>query len=135
MVVMAAGDFAAFYAGAYPGAKRLAHLLLDGSPAADDLVHDVFSELGPVYGDVVDPEDHLRFALVDRCTGRRAAGRRPAFRPRLEAGPVEIRDPSSTPSRPYRSVNEPPSSCATGPRSPTSTSPPRSAPARRRYGC
>ena len=90
---MAAGDFAAFYAGAYPDAKRLAHLLLDGSPAADAIVHDAFSELCTVYGDVMDPEDHLRFAVVERCTGRRNDGGRPVVRPGPQPGPVEIRDP------------------------------------------
>ncbi len=93
MVVVAAGDFAAFYAGAYPAAKRLAHLLLDGSPAADALVHDAFSELCAVYDDVVDPEDHLRFAVVERCTGRREDGGRRVVRPGPEPGPVEIPDP------------------------------------------
>ncbi len=93
MVVMAAGDFAAFYAGAYPGAKRLAHLVLDGSPAADDLVHDAFSELFRVYSDVVDPEEHLRVSVVERCAGRRDVGGRLAARPEPEPGPVEIRDP------------------------------------------
>jgi DNA-directed RNA polymerase specialized sigma24 family protein len=93
MVVVAAGDFAAFYAEAYPGAKRLAHLLLDGSPMADDLVHDAFSELHRTYGDGVDPHDHLRVAIVARCAGRRPVDGRPAVRPETDPGPVEVRDP------------------------------------------
>jgi DNA-directed RNA polymerase specialized sigma24 family protein len=93
MGVMAAGDFAAFYAGAYPGARRLAHLLLDGSPIADDLVHDAFSELHRTYAEDVDPEDRLRVAVVDRCAGRQYVDARPAIRPDPDPGPVEVRDP------------------------------------------
>ena len=49
-------EFEAFYDGAYPGAKRLAHLVLDGSPAADDVVADAFTRFVPAsYGATPDP--------------------------------------------------------------------------------
>jgi hypothetical protein len=92
MAVVAAGDFAAFYAGAYPDAKRLAHLLLDGSPATDDLVRDAFGRLRDEDGGVPAPEDHLRATVVELCA-RGRAGRAPSARDRPVSGPVEIRDP------------------------------------------
>jgi DNA-directed RNA polymerase specialized sigma24 family protein len=89
---MAAGDFAAFYARAYPDAKRLAHLLLDGSPSADDVVQVAFTDLHDVYSEVVDPEAHLRSVLVDRCARREHGDRRPAAAG-IGGAAVELSDP------------------------------------------
>jgi DNA-directed RNA polymerase specialized sigma24 family protein len=94
---MAAEDFAVFYERTYPGAKRLAHLLSNGSPVADDVVQDAFTRLHRVQadpGDVDNPEVFLRAAVVAGCL-------HPVRRRRVQPsagsvagpGPVEIPDP------------------------------------------
>jgi DNA-directed RNA polymerase specialized sigma24 family protein len=89
---MTAEDVAVFYTRAYPGAKRLAHLLLNGSPAADDVVQDAFAGLDREHGAVEDPETYLLAALVDGCS--RPVRRRPdGPLPGPADGPVEIPDP------------------------------------------
>jgi hypothetical protein len=86
-----ADEFAAFYARTYPGAKRLAHLVLDGSPAADDVVQDAFSRLAGGCDALADPEVGLLAEVIEGCGRiRRERGGRPGER---TTGPVEIPDP------------------------------------------
>jgi len=63
-------DFAAFYRRAYPAAKRLAHLLTNGSPDAEDVVQDVFSKLPDRYDRLDNPDAYLRRAIVNGCRQR-----------------------------------------------------------------
>jgi hypothetical protein len=89
---VAADDFAVFYEQAYPGAKQLAHLVLNGSPAADDVVQQAFTRLHEAYAELPTPHDHLRAAIVELC-GRRPSGLGPPAAPGLGNGPVEVPDP------------------------------------------
>jgi DNA-directed RNA polymerase specialized sigma24 family protein len=89
---VAADEFAVFYAQAYPGAKRLAHLLVDGAPGAEDVVQEAFSRIHDVYADLPVPEDHLRAAIVELGSGR-ASDVEPVVARRVGDGPVEVPDP------------------------------------------
>ena len=57
--------FAAFYERAYPGAKRLAHLLLNGSPDAEDVVQESLTRIHRRYSAVEFPDRYLRAAVVN----------------------------------------------------------------------
>ena len=89
---MAADEFAAFYGREYPGAKRLTHLVLDGSPAADDVVWAAFTRVASTYDVLSDPEASLRAAVIDGCRGRAGSPPTPVGEAR-STGPVEIPDP------------------------------------------
>jgi RNA polymerase sigma-70 factor, ECF subfamily len=89
---VAADEFAVFYAQVYPGAKRLAHLLLHGAPAAEDVVQVAFTLVHDVYAERPEPEDHLRAAIVE-LAGERASDVGPAVASRMGDGPVEVPDP------------------------------------------
>jgi DNA-directed RNA polymerase specialized sigma24 family protein len=89
---VAGDEFAVFYEQAYPGAKRLAHLLLNGAPAAEDVVQEAFTRILGVFAELAEPQDQLRAAIVEVGRGRsRDVG--PAVASRRGDGPVEIPDP------------------------------------------
>jgi DNA-directed RNA polymerase specialized sigma24 family protein len=94
---MAGEDFAVFYECTYPGAKRLAHLLSNGSSVADDVVQDAFTRLHRVQvdrGDVDSPEAFLRAAVVAGCLDLVRRRRvQPSAGSVAGPGPVEIPDP------------------------------------------
>jgi DNA-directed RNA polymerase specialized sigma24 family protein len=85
---VAGDEFSVFYEQAYPEAKRLAHLVLNGGPAADDVVQAAFTRVDDVYPDVPAPHDHLRAAIVELASGR--AGE---LGPIPQDGPIEVPDP------------------------------------------
>ncbi len=89
---MAGDEFAVFYEQAYPRAKRLAHLLLNGSPAADEVVQAAFTRVCDGYADLPEPHDHLRAAIVEMSRGR-TIDSGPSAPTSLGRGPVEIPDP------------------------------------------
>ena len=53
-------SFAEFYRRAYPGAKRLAYLLLNGSPDAEDVVQEAFTRLHRHHATIEHPDRYLR---------------------------------------------------------------------------
>jgi hypothetical protein len=89
---VAGDEFAVFYEQAYPEAKQLAHLMLNGSPAGDEVVQQAFTRLHGDYAGMPVPHDHLRAAIVELCAGRVGALVPPAP-PVLGNGPVEVPDP------------------------------------------
>jgi RNA polymerase sigma factor (sigma-70 family) len=78
--------FVAFYRRAYPGAKRFAHLLLNGSPDAEDVVQEAFARLDGRYSTVEHPERYLRIVIVNGAKQRMRARAREQVRMRLVAG-------------------------------------------------
>lgn len=74
--VDAEAAFAAFYGQSYLGARRLAHLLLSGSPDAEDVVQDVFARLHQRFDRLERPEAYLRVAVVNGCRQHRRAAQR-----------------------------------------------------------
>lgn len=76
---------------------RIAYVLTGSSPAAEDVVHDVFVKVGPRIAELDDPVPYLRVAVVNRC---RSLHRRVRSAPRptrpddahLDVGLVHLRD-------------------------------------------
>ena len=69
-------DFACFYRDAYPGAVRLAWLLMHDHAAAEDVVQDAFVRVRPRLETVEHRTAYLRTAIVNGCRDRaRSAGR------------------------------------------------------------
>jgi hypothetical protein len=89
---VAADEFAVFYAQTYPAAKRLAHLLLNGSPAAEDVVQLAFTRVHDVYAELPTPEDHLRAVIVEIGSGRMDETG-PVVAQCPDVGSVEVPDP------------------------------------------
>jgi RNA polymerase sigma factor (sigma-70 family) len=79
-------EFAAFYRHAYPGAKRLAYLLLNGSPDAEDVVQEAFTRLHRRFATVVHPDRYLRAVIVNGTKQRLRTRSRERVRLRLVAG-------------------------------------------------
>jgi len=79
-------DFAAFYRRAYPSARRLAHLLTNGSGDADDIVQDAFARIHDRYRELRAPDAYLRRAVVNGCNQRFRGRSRESTRLRLVAG-------------------------------------------------
>jgi RNA polymerase sigma-70 factor (sigma-E family) len=68
--------FEAFYRAQYPAAVRLAHLLTNGDPAAEDLVQEAFTALHNRFASLDRPAAYLRVAVVNGCRRwHRSAGR------------------------------------------------------------
>jgi RNA polymerase sigma-70 factor (sigma-E family) len=57
-------DFAAFYASEWPGAVRLAGLLVQDARAAEDLAQEAFARVFPKWEGVENPHAYLRVAIV-----------------------------------------------------------------------
>jgi DNA-directed RNA polymerase specialized sigma24 family protein len=89
---VAGDEFAVFYEQAYPGAKRLAHLLLNGSPVAEDVVQEAFTRVHDVFAELPEPQDQLRAAIVEVGSGR-SSDVAPAVASLRGDGPVEVPDP------------------------------------------
>ncbi|HET6968383.1 MAG TPA: sigma-70 family RNA polymerase sigma factor [Ornithinibacter sp.] len=69
-------EFAVFYRDAYPGAVRLAWLLMHDHDAAEDVVQDAFVRVRPRLTTVAHRNAYLRAAIVNGCRDRaRSAGR------------------------------------------------------------
>jgi hypothetical protein len=85
---VAGDEFAVFYEQAYPGAKGLAHLLLNGAPAAEDVVQAAFTRVGDLDPELASPHDHLRAAIIEI-----AGGRTSELGPIRREGPIEVPDP------------------------------------------
>lgn len=79
-------DFSAFYRRAYPEAKRLAHLMMNGSPDAEDVVQDAFAQLHRRYRTVANPGAYLRVSIVNGAKQRFRSHTREHARLRLVAG-------------------------------------------------
>jgi len=79
-------EFADFYRRTYPDAKRLAHLLLSGSPDADDVVQDAYSGLHRRYRAIANPAAYLRVSVVNGAKQHRRRRSRERDRLRLVAG-------------------------------------------------
>ena len=60
-------DFADFYREAWPGAVRLAGLLVQDARVAEDLAQDAFSRVFPKWSRVENPNAYLRAAIVNAC--------------------------------------------------------------------
>jgi RNA polymerase sigma-70 factor (sigma-E family) len=60
-------DFADFYRDAWPGAVRLAGLLVQDGRVAEDLAQDAFSRVFPKWARVENPNAYLRVAIVNAC--------------------------------------------------------------------
>ncbi len=79
-------DFTGFYRDAYPGAVRLAWLLMHDHAAAEDVVQDAFVRMRPRLEGVDHRTAYLRTAIVNACRDRaRSAGRADAGWRRLRA--------------------------------------------------
>ncbi len=89
---MAGDEFAVFYEQSYPGAKRLAHLLLNGSPAAEEVVQAAFTRVHGGFAELSEPHDQLRAAIVEVGSGRSSEIGPPVMSIRGN-GPVEVPDP------------------------------------------
>ena len=77
------------YAAAYRDLLRVAYVLTGSGPAAEDVVHDVFTRIGPKIATLKDPVPYLRVAVVNQCRSRhRRAARAAGHAARL--GPVEV---------------------------------------------
>ncbi len=57
----------AVYAAAYRNLLRVAFVLTGSAPAAEDVVHDVFTKVGPRIDTLAEPVAYLRVAVVNRC--------------------------------------------------------------------
>lgn len=69
-------SFESFYRAHYPPSVRLAHLLTNGSPAAEDLVQEAFAVVHGRFDDLDRPAGYLRVTVVNGCRRwHRAAGR------------------------------------------------------------
>jgi RNA polymerase sigma-70 factor (sigma-E family) len=60
-------DFAEFYRDAWPGAVRLAALLVQDGRVAEDLAQEAFSRVFPKWSRVESPNAYLRVAIVNAC--------------------------------------------------------------------
>ena len=60
-------DFADFYRDAWPGAVRLAGLLVQDGRIAEDLAQEAFSRVFPKWSRVENPNAYLRVAIVNAC--------------------------------------------------------------------
>lgn len=68
--------FDRFFAGEYPGAVRLAHLLTGSNAGAEDLAQDAFARVLPHFERLDNPAAYLRTAIVNACrTWHRTRGR------------------------------------------------------------
>ncbi len=88
---------AAVYATAYRQLLRVAYVLTGSGPVAEDVVHDVFSKVGPRIATLDEPLPYLRVAVVNRCrTLHRHTTRAPSPEPardvELDVGLMELRD-------------------------------------------
>jgi RNA polymerase sigma factor (sigma-70 family) len=87
----------AVYAATYRNLLRVAFVLTGSSPAAEDVVHDVFAKIGPRIDSLAEPAAYLRVAVVNRC---RSLHRRDLAAPRpdrpadavMDVELVELRD-------------------------------------------
>lgn len=79
-------SFTAFYRRSYPDAKRLAHLLLNGSHDAEDVVQDAFAQLHRRFAGVENPGAYLRVAVINGAKQRFRSRDRERARLRLVAG-------------------------------------------------
>ncbi len=85
------------YATAYRDLLRVAFVLTGSSPAAEDVVHDVFAQVGPRIDTLAEPAAYLRVAVVNRC---RSLHRRTVAAPRsdqpadvlMDVELIELRD-------------------------------------------
>lgn len=69
-------SFESFYRAHYPSSVRLAHLLTNGSPAAEDLVQEAFAAVHGRYAQLQRPAGYLRVTVVNGCRRwHRSAGR------------------------------------------------------------
>lgn len=57
----------AVYVSAYRELLRVAFVLTGSGPAAEDVVHDVFAQVGSRVDELDDPVPYLRVAVVNRC--------------------------------------------------------------------
>jgi len=55
------------YATMYRDLLRVAFVLTGSGPAAEDVVHDVFTKVGPRIDTLAEPAAYLRVAVVNRC--------------------------------------------------------------------
>ncbi len=81
-------DFAAFYREAWPGAVRLAGLLVQDARVGEDLAQDAFTRLFPKWSTIDTPYAYLRVAIVN--ASRSWQSRRHTERTKLPlvAGPI-----------------------------------------------
>lgn len=80
--------FTAFYRRSYPDAKRLAHLLMNGSADAEDVVQDAFSQMHGRFDTLSNPGAYLRTCVVNGAKQRFRSRDRERVRLRLVAGSV-----------------------------------------------
>ena len=79
----------AVYESAYRNLLRVAFVLTGSGPAAEDVVHDVFTKIGPRIDTLAEPAAYLRVAVVNRC---RSLHRRDVAAPRPEAPVSSVMD-------------------------------------------
>jgi RNA polymerase sigma factor (sigma-70 family) len=87
----------AAYAASYRDLLRVAFVLTGSGAAAEDVVHDVFSRVGPRIATLDNPAAYLRVAVVNQCRSlhrrfTRAPGPSPAADVALDTGLTEFRD-------------------------------------------
>ena len=85
------------YATVYRDLLRVAFVLTGSGPTAEDVVHDVFAQVGPRLDTLAEPVAYLRVAVVNRC---RSLHRRTVAAPRpdqpadvlMDVELIELRD-------------------------------------------
>lgn len=87
----------AVYAEAYRELLRVAFVLTGSAPAAEDVVQDVFTKIGPRIDTLAEPAAYLRVAVVNRCRSLRrryVAAPQPdhPVEPVMDVGLIELRD-------------------------------------------
>jgi RNA polymerase sigma factor (sigma-70 family) len=79
----------AVYATAYRDLLRVAFVLTGSAPAAEDVVQDVFTKVGPRIDTLAEPAAYLRVAVVNRC---RSLHRRTVAAPLPDNPPDAVMD-------------------------------------------
>jgi RNA polymerase sigma factor (sigma-70 family) len=81
-------DFADFYREAWPGAVRLAGLLVQDGRVAEDLAQEAFSRVLPKWSRVENPNAYLRVAIVNACRSWQSRRHTERTKMALVAGPA-----------------------------------------------
>jgi RNA polymerase sigma-70 factor (sigma-E family) len=87
-------SFEGFFRDAWPGAHRLAALLVQDAHLGEEIAQEAFTRLFTVWGRPERPEAYLRTSIVNGCRNRHRRGRTERAKLPLVAGPDRVDAPA-----------------------------------------